>query len=431
MDPKDELEFVVGTEKRLADVLDETQTMPLLKSVVKAGVGLAVIVDDKDVPLWTWNGNVSASIPSSADWDASRTLLLEGEPVGKVGLVMDRVDAAGCRMLADLTGEVLNSIMATNLKRMLTTEIHTRVVNQSYEELLESNRQLVESEKKYRDLAETLEIRVQERTEELKRAYARLVQQEKMASIGQLAAGVAHEINNPLGFILSNLHTFRKYIGRLTAMLEHYRTLHAPAGAQKWQELKLDYVLEDGRELLEQSVSGVERVKKIVADLKGFSHIDELGAGMVDINAEIDRTLNVLTHEIPRDVRLVREYGELPSFPGQGSLFGQVFLNLLRNAFQARPRGLELVIATVHEQGIVRMHFSDNGPGIEESILSRVFEPFFTTRDVGQGTGLGLTVAYDIIRRLGGTIEVANRPEGGATFVIQLPVSGGCHGQIC
>jgi hypothetical protein len=430
MDPKEELEYVVGAEKRLADVLDEAQITPLLKSAVTAGVGLAAILDDREVPLWSWGSCGPPRVAAPDAWDASRILVLEGEPVGTVRFLRGTVSSRGCRILSDLIGEALNSIMANNLKRMLTTEIHTRVVNQSYEELLESNRLLTESERKFRDLAENLEIRVQERTGELKRAYARLIQQEKMASIGQLAAGVAHEINNPLGFILSNLHTFHKYMGRITAMLEHYRALHESAGARKWQELKLDFVLEDVGELLEQSVSGAERVKKIVSDLKGFSHIDELGEGPVDINEEIDRTLGVLTHEIPRDIRIIREFGELPPFQGGGALLGQVFLNLLRNAFQARPEGLELVIATACEDGIIRLRFSDNGPGVAENLLGRIFEPFFTTRDVGQGTGLGLTVAYDIVRGLGGTLEVANRREGGATFLIQLPVTGDLHGQI-
>ena len=422
MDLREGFEYVVGEDKRLADVLDEGQVMPLLKSAVKAGIGLAAVVDDREVPLWTC-GEASSTAVMSGAWDASRALLLEGEPVGTVCLMGGRVDGRDSQMLADLIGGALNSMMANNLKRMLTTEIHTRVVNQSWDELLESNRQLAESEKKYRDLAESLEIRVRERTEELKRAYVRLIQQEKMASIGQLAAGVAHEINNPLGFILSNLHSLSKYMVRITSILAYYRGLGDAAGGEKWRELKLDFVLDDLKELLDQSVSGAERVKKIVADLKGFSHVDDLGEGMIDLNGEIERTLDVLAHEIPPGAGIVKKFGPLPSFRGNGAPLCQVFLNLLRNAFQARPEGLELTIATVHEEGTIRLGFADNGPGVAEDILGRIFEPFFTTRDVGQGTGLGLTVAYDIVSGLGGTIEVANRKEGGAFFLIKLPVT--------
>jgi signal transduction histidine kinase len=430
MDLKNEINFVVGAERRLADVLDEAQIMPLLKSAVKAGIGLAAIVNDKEVPLWTW-GNCPQSLGVvSESWDASHPLLLEGEPVGTVRFMRGMVNPKGGQILADLIGETLNNIMANNLKRMLTTEIHTQIVNQSYEELLESNRQLAESEKKYRDLAENLEIRVQERTEELKRAYVQLMHQEKMASIGQLAAGVAHEINNPLGFVLSNLCTLRTYLGRITDMLKHFRALDPSAGAEKWRELKLDFIVEDVDALLEQSVSGAERVKKIVADLKGFSHVDETGSGGLDVNQEIDRTLSVLAHEIPQDAKLVKKFGDLPSCQGKGALLGTVFLNLIRNALQASPKGLELVISTDFKDDIIQVAFADNGPGVEENILNRIFEPFFTTRDVGQGTGLGLTVAYDIVKGFGGTIEVANREEGGAIVLIQLPVTGSCHGQV-
>jgi signal transduction histidine kinase len=256
------------------------------------------------------------------------------------------------------------------------------------------------------------------------------MQQEKMASIGQLAAGVAHEINNPLGFVLSNMSTLRTYLERITAMLEHYSVLDPSAGADKWQELKLDFILEDVWALLDQSVSGAERVKKIVADLKGFSHGDEMGTGELDINKEIDRTLSVLAHEIPHDAKLVRNFGDLPPCKGKGALLGMVFLNLIRNACQACSEGLELDITTICEDGIIQVAFADNGPGVETSILPRIFEPFFTTRDVGQGTGLGLTVAYDIVKGFGGTIEVTNRTEGGANVLIQLPVTGSNHGQV-
>ncbi len=425
-----EIEFLVGAEKRLTDVLDEAQTQPLLNSAVKAGVGFAAIVDDRGVPLWSLGTHQPLPIPVEEDWDATCRLLLEGEPVGAVCLIRGQVSSKGCGIMAHLIAEALNSIINNNLKRMLTTEIHTRVVNQSYDELLESNRRLTESEKKYRDLAETLERRVQERSGELKRAYARLIQQEKMASVGQLAAGVAHEINNPISYILSNLNMLRRYLGKMASMLEHYRELHASAGSEKWQELKLDMVLGDAGELLDQNVSGAEKIIQIVSDLKGFSHVDDMGESAVDINLEIDRTLGVLSREIPGDARIVKEYGDLPTFEGNAAQLCQVVLNLLRNAFQARPRGLQLVITTEHKGENIRIRFSDNGPGVPDDIRNRIFEPFFTTRDVGQGTGLGLTVAYDIVTGYGGTIEVENRRQGGAVFLVQLPVTGGTHGQL-
>jgi signal transduction histidine kinase len=313
---------------------------------------------------------------------------------------------------------------------MLTTEIHTRVVNQSYEELLEANRKLSLSEKKYRDLAENLEALVQERTTALKRTYARLIQQEKMASIGQLAAGIAHEINNPLGFILSNLQTLQKYAGRFDEMLAFFRSEVGkgtaagelkPAAAEKWQTLKLDYILADLPELLGQSIAGADRVRKIVADLRGFSHIDDADEGLVDINVEIERTLSVLTHEIPPCARIVTEFGALPAIVGRPALLCQAFLNIIRNALQARPAGLVLTIRSEFAAGSARLTFADNGPGLAGDIQSRIFEPFFTTRDVGQGMGMGLTAVYDIVTGCGGTIEVETAPGLGTSFILQLP----------
>jgi signal transduction histidine kinase len=336
-------------------------------------------------------------------------------------------------MLLQTTAQVvsgaLKTILTANLKRMLTTEIHTRVVNQSYAELLETNRQLALSEKKYRELAENLEALVQERTAALKRTYAKLVQQEKMASIGQLAAGIAHEINNPLGFILSNLQTLQKYTGRFAEMLRFFRAqvekgaaaVLRPAAAEKWRSLKLDLLLADLPELFEQSIGGADRVRRIVADLRGFSHVDDAEETAVDINAEIDRTLSVLAHEIPPDTRIVREYGPLPAIAGRPALLCQAFLNIVRNALQARAEGLVLSIRSEFTDGSARLIFADNGPGIARDLQSRIFDPFFTTRETGQGLGLGLTVVYDVVTGCGGTIEVESAPGRGASFILQLP----------
>ena len=255
-----------------------------------------------------------------------------------------------------------------------------------------------------------------------------------MASIGQLAAGVAHEINNPLGFISSNLQTMGKYVARFIAMLEFYRTALADrvdnvelveSARRKWQELKIDMVRIDAVDLVSQSLEGAERVKKIVSNLKGFSHVEDVEQFPADLNSEIDKTLTVLSHEISDDTEIIRNYEPLPDFLCNPALLCQVFLNLILNALQLHKKGLRLEITTLSDGKNILLTFADNGPGIPENIRNRVFEPFYTTKDVGSGTGMGLTVAYDIVTGYGGTIDV-NCPEGGgSTFSIVLPIIRG------
>ena len=432
MDSVQSIEFVVGAEKRLVDILNENEVMPLLQSALQAGLSAVALLDVADFPLWSCGEDpvVFARAAACGYQVESCPLFLEGEPVGRLCFALADDDRLLLKTTARVVAGAVGTIMTANLKRMLTTEIHTRVVNQSYEELLETNRKLSLSEKKYRDLAENLEVLVQERTSALKRTYAKLIQQEKMASIGQLAAGIAHEINNPLGFILSNLQTLQKYAGRFAEMLAFFRSEVGkntaagelkPAAEEKWQKLKLDYILADLPELLGQSIAGADRVRKIVADLRGFSHIDDADAGLVDVNVEIDRTLSVLAHEIPPCARIVREFAALPAIAGRPALLCQAFLNIIRNALQARPEGLVLTIRSEFAAGLARLTFADNGPGLAGDIKSRIFEPFFTTRDVGQGMGMGLTAVYDIVTGCGGTIEVETAPGRGTSFILQLP----------
>ena len=421
------ISYVVGEEKRLADILGPTEILPLLEGAVRAGAAEAELTDGDGEVLWSCGGKITESCA------ALLPVVLEGETVGRLVVrgSKEREELLGglVRLLADTVNMLINN----NLKRMLTTEIHTSVVKQSYDELMEINRKLVLSEGKYRELSLTLEKKVEERTEELRLAHARLLQQEKMASIGQLAAGVAHEINNPLGFITSNLATLQKYVGRFILMLDCYRSATGsdslPAEIRervegKWRELRLDSICADVGDLLAQSLEGAERVRKIVADLKGFSHVDDSAEAMVDINGEIDRTLSVLHNQIPHDASIDRGYQPLPPFFCNGSLLCQVFYNIIQNAIQAQPKQLHLQIGTVCDGAAITVTFRDNGPGIPEAVASKIFEPFFTTREVGAGTGMGLAVAYDVVARYGGTISAGSHPSGGAVISVALPLKG-------
>ncbi|MBI1921305.1 MAG: PAS domain-containing protein [Geobacter sp.] len=273
--------------------------------------------------------------------------------------------------------------------------------------------------------------------EETETAYAKLaathnqlVQQEKMASIGQLAAGVAHEINNPIGFVNSNLGTLSKYVGRLAEFMDFQEQVVAecPASLErisaKRAELKIDRILNDAGELIRESLEGTDRVRRIVQDLKSFSHAEEEESKPADINDCLDSTVNIVWNELKYKVTLVKEYGELPLVTCWPQQLKQVFMNLLMNAAQSIERQGEIRIRTWQEGGSVLVSVSDTGCGMPAEQLERIFEPFFTTKEIGKGTGLGLSISYDIVKKHGGDIFVTSEVGKGTTFTIRLPVAG-------
>ena len=407
------------SEKNLRDILRDDEVKPLLQEILLAGATMAMIMDHEGKTLWI------AGSENDCTHVIKKPIYLEGEIAGHMIIRGDK----RAEDLSRITYHTLNLLVQTNLKRMLTSEVHLLVLNQSNEELLEINKQLAASEKKYRELSEHLEEKVKERTSELRQVQLRLLQQEKLASIGQLAAGIAHEINNPMGFVTSNLNTLKTYMSRSREVLELCRSAmqgdriskeFGHAFREHWQRLKLDDVFSDVDDLIHESLEGVARVKCIVSNLRGVSHIDEATSGMIDINEELDMSLNLLSHEIPHGTNIVKRFGILPRLTCNPGLISQAFLNIISNAFQARTEGLEVVITTMPQGDQIVIRVADNGPGIPDEIINKVFDPFFTTREVGSGMGLGLTLAYDIIVSHGGTIEVQGR--NGTTVEVRLPV---------
>jgi PAS domain S-box-containing protein len=265
---------------------------------------------------------------------------------------------------------------------------------------------------------------------ELKQTQSQLLQQEKMASVGQLAAGVAHEINNPVGFVSSNLGTLGKYVERLhgfiTFLEEHLKTV-ANADIQalldeQRTKVKLDFIMEDIKDLITESLDGCERVKKIVSNLKGFSRIDQAERQYININDCIDTTLNVATNELKYKTKIEKEYGEISDIECLPQQLNQVFLNLLINAAHAIEKEGVISIKTWQDEQSVYASFSDTGSGIKPENLPHIFEPFFTTKEIGKGTGLGLSIVYDIItKNHKGDIDVTSEVGMGTTFTIQLP----------
>jgi len=268
---------------------------------------------------------------------------------------------------------------------------------------------------------------------ELKLTQAKVIQQEKMACIGQLAAGVAHEINNPMGFISSNLNTLVKYMERLTDFIhlqsEAIDSLQGGALAQELQDkrkaLKIDHVIDDTRELIRESVDGAERVRIIVQNLKSFSRVDDAESRHADINDCITSTINIVWNELKYKATLVKDLGVIPLTRCHPQQINQVFMNLLVNAAQAIEKQGEISVRTWHENGSIYAQVKDSGCGIPPDLLNKIFEPFFTTKEVGQGTGLGLSITYDIVKNHKGEITATSEPGKGTTFTIRLPVVEG------
>jgi two-component system NtrC family sensor kinase len=274
---------------------------------------------------------------------------------------------------------------------------------------------------------------VQQAYDDLKRVQGQLLQQDKMASVGQLAAGVAHEINNPMGFIISNLGSLGKYVDKMTAYLaadEKILDGCAPEirqmVAQERQKYKIDHICRDMPELITESSDGAQRVRQIVQDLKNFSRVDGAEFAAADINEGLESTISIAWNELKYKATIIREYGELSLYWCNLGQLNQVFLNILVNAAHAIKEQGEIRITTRDENGAVRIAISDTGGGISPENIKHIFEPFFTTKEVGKGTGLGLAIAYDIVvNKHGGQIEVASEVGKGSTFTITLPVKNG------
>ena len=318
---------------------------------------------------------------------------------------------------------MLELFMQSGARYFMASEMHIEVVKADYEELQRRHAALMESEARYKALAENLEMRVKEQVNTIESARRQLYQAEKLASVGQLAAGVAHEINNPIGFIRSNLGTAQSYVQKFQSVAGQVKSSGNAALATAWQTADLDFVLADFPSLLQESVDGADRVARIVSDLKGFSSIDQPEEEIVDLNDCIRSACNVATNQINSRADLKLALGELPPLRCKAGHLSQVFLNLLLNAAQAMKERGEIRIQSGIENGQIVIRFSDTGCGIPPEVLPRIFDPFFTTQDVGSGSGLGLTVSRDIITAHGGNIEVESEVGTGTTFTIYLPVN--------
>ncbi|HAK89511.1 MAG TPA: peptidylprolyl isomerase [Nitrospiraceae bacterium] len=271
---------------------------------------------------------------------------------------------------------------------------------------------------------------------DLKAAQSQILQQEKMASIGQLAAGIAHEINNPVGFVMSNLNTLQKYTDKINEFVKIQSDSLEDAAkglgiegakitgeiAEHKKSRKLDYIAGDSVNLIRESLEGMERIKKIVQDLKSFSRVDEAERKTANINEGIESTVNIVWNELKYKATVKKEYGDIPPIKCNAGQLNQVFMNILINAVHAIEEQGEIIIKTRHEDNNIFISISDTGSGIPADKINRIFEPFFTTKEVGKGTGLGLSIAYDIVKKHNGDIIVESEVGKGTTFTVRIPV---------
>lgn len=391
-------------EWRLGELFDARMLERIAPPLAELlGADLAIL-DRDGAPLW---GRPAAEARREA-------LVLEIEPAGY--LASSSADPARLRS----AGRMFTALLRAEARYRMASALHLEAITQDFETLKLEHSRLLASEARYRKLSEELEARVEAQVADLEARQRQLYQAEKLASIGQLAAGTAHEINNPLGFVSSNLGSFKLYLDKFAAL--HGRLAEGEAA---WQSLDLDFVLEDGAELLADCTAGLERIARIVADLKSFSNEGRPPTELADLNSCLQHAVSVIGTP-PAGIRLNTSLAPLPQLACNPGHLNQVFFSLIRNAMQAiqdagRP-GTVGIDSEATATGI-RIRIADDGVGMNPAQLAKAFEPFYTTRSIGAGTGLGLSTARNIVLAHHGSIELTSTPGAGTTATLFFPTA--------
>ena len=434
-------------ERQVEDLLE--QTLAQLRTTLESTADGILVID--------WHGKItSMNRLFSAMWEIPAALLNAGDDDGIIEYIAGQVEQGELvrnqlRQVAD-TAETQDLFRLRNGRyfecRSRPQFLGERVIGRvfGYTDVTERHR----AEEALRESRDQLESKVRERTRDLREANAtleqeqarqaelikklgvaqsQLLQSEKMASIGVLAAGVAHEINNPIGFVNSNLGSLQRYAQALLRLLDSYEALEESlspgeraAIAQVKKEVDADYLREDLEPLLRESLDGIDRVRRIVQDMKDFSHVDGGDLQYADLEAGLNSTMNVVWNEIKYKAEVSKEYAKIPQIECYPSQLNQVFMNLLVNAAHAIEERGRITLRTGHDERQVWIEVEDTGTGIPKDKLGRIFEPFFTTKPVGKGTGLGLSLSYGIVQKHGGSIEVHSEVGKGTLFRVVLPL---------
>jgi len=352
-----------------------------------------------------------------------------------VNALMNRAERSSSAQRSDF-GMFQTAVMLEDEVRKRTVELEAAVrENEKINRALQHAKAQMEIEIEERKSAHAaLKYEKEEQRmliKKLEEAHNQLLQSEKLASIGQLAAGVAHEINNPIGFVNSNLGTLKNYVGDLLRIIDAYKEGQSLLAAdpalqstieEACKQADLDFLREDIVTLIAESIDGTARVRRIVQDLRDFSRVDSGEWQWADLHAGLESTLNVVWSEIRYKANVVREFATLPQVECMPSQLNQVFMNMLVNAAQSIPEHGTITLRSGCTDDQVWISITDTGQGIPSELMTKIFDPFFTTKPVGKGSGLGLSVSYGIIEKHGGHIDVQSHPGQGTTFTIWLPV---------
>jgi signal transduction histidine kinase len=390
---------------------------------------------------------------------SEKVIVNSDDEIGQLGDVLNRMadELHECLMQAEVQVRQIKEGAVDKEELLIDLRKHNRQLSAAIE-------QYQDAEKRWQEAQQSLERKLDQRQAELEKAqdrqlkdserhqkvqaqlqaitaeldhyHTQLIHAEKLASIGQLSAGIAHEINNPLGFIGSNIYVFEKHIRHLSVLnkkvqdlldvtmandLEKIEGIYAEL-VEYTRKIDADYILEDMQKILGETKSGLDRIKHIVMNLRTFSR--PAGDKMTELhmNDLIEGVLNIVWSEIKFKCELHRDYGDIPSVLGHTQKLGQVFINLFMNAAQSIEKKGRITVKTYATGSFVCVEVTDTGKGIEPDVLSKIFKPFFTTKDTKEGTGLGLSISAEIIHEHNGQIEVESEVGCGSTFIVSLPI---------
>ena len=318
---------------------------------------------------------------------------------------------------------ILKMIVATQHQYLMFSSLHIETIHADYAELMEKNAQLQASEQRYMSLCNDLDQRVQAQVVIIEKRQQQLYQSERLSSVGRMAAGVAHEINNPMGFILSNLHTASRYaenlqaFARLMAGSPEYESI-----VSYWLKHDMAVELADFQALLEENIQGAERIKAVVSSLSGFSDFDLDKSETCNLDCLLRSATDMAFAGMKTHAKMKYEYHDLIDIQCNQANLKRAFFNIMRNALQAISDAGEIAVVASIRLSSIDIQIADNGCGMDAQTLAHAFDPFFTTRQVGQGVGLGLTAAREIIQAHGGTISLSSQPGVGTQVQLTMPV---------